>query len=65
MQNDWAPKIKNGHIPLKAVVTAVVNCFYGGRALTGRLKMREWKMRYGQNSKGEGGKCGSGKSMTR
>jgi len=24
---------------------------------TGRLKMREWKMRYGQKSKG--GKCGS------
>ena len=26
----------------------------------GRLKMREWKMRYGQNCKGE--KCRSGKA---
>jgi len=30
---------------------------------TGRLKMREWKMRYGQNCKG--GKCRSGKSRSR
>ena len=29
----------------------------------GRLKMREWKMRYGQNCKG--GKCRSGKSRSR
>ena len=31
--------------------------------LVGRLKMREWKMRYGQNSKG--GKCRSGKCRSK
>jgi len=30
---------------------------------TGRLKMREWKMRYGQNCRG--GKCRSGKSRSK
>ena len=33
------------------------------RAIKGRLKMREWKMRYGQKSKG--GKCGSEKIGSR
>jgi len=31
--------------------------------LSGRLKMRDWKMRYGQNCKG--GKCRSGKSRSK
>ena len=33
------------------------------KSKTGGLKMREWKMRYGQNCKG--GKCGSGNSRSR
>ena len=56
----WIVSVESNIDTTEKFVPFVPLCTCCAWAYTGRLKMREWKMRYGQNCKG--GKCRSGKT---